>query len=254
VKTAEKAGQLLQEMVPNIRKTAELVQEITAASEEQSQSAGQINTAMSQLNQTTQQNASASEELSATAEEMSGQAQQLQQMMAMFRVDEGGRRSRPGAGAPAGQGVAQQGCQAAPARRGAGGRAGAGRRRVRALLSGGGHVTDTTCGSVPGGHSVGGMVPGGAPAGLGEPQQYLVFSLCGEAFAIGIRSIKEIIEYGQLTEVPMMPDLVRGVINLRGAVVPVVDLAVRFGRAPTEVARRTCIVIIEIESQPGRRR
>jgi purine-binding chemotaxis protein CheW len=95
------------------------------------------------------------------------------------------------------------------------------------------------------------MVPGGAPAGLGEPQQYLVFSLCGEAFAIGIRSIKEIIEYGQLTEVPMMPDLVRGVINLRGAVVPVVDLAVRFGRAPTEVARRTCIVIIEIESQPG---
>ncbi|KAB2839635.1 MAG: methyl-accepting chemotaxis protein, partial [Burkholderiales bacterium] len=71
-----------------IRKTAELVQEITAASEEQSQSAGQINTAMSQLNQTTQQNASASEELSATAEEMSGQAQQLQQMMAMFRVGE----------------------------------------------------------------------------------------------------------------------------------------------------------------------
>ena len=101
-----------------------------------------------------------------------------------------------------------------------------------------------------GGHSVGGLVPGGAPAALGEPQQYLVFSLCGEAFAIGIRSIKEIIEYGQLTEVPMMPDLVRGVINLRGAVVPVVDLAVRFGRAPTEVARRTCIVIIEIESQP----
>jgi chemotaxis signal transduction protein len=103
----------------------------------------------------------------------------------------------------------------------------------------------------PAGIAAGGLVPGGAPAALGEPQQYLVFSLCGEAFAIGIRSIKEIIEYGQLTEVPMMPDLVRGVINLRGAVVPVVDLAVRFGRAPTEVARRTCIVIIEIESQPG---
>lgn len=83
-----------------------------------------------------------------------------------------------------------------------------------------------------------------------EPQQYLVFSLCGETFAIGIRSIKEIIEYGQLTEVPMMPDLVRGVINLRGAVVPVVDLAVRFGRKATEVARRTCIVIVETEAQP----
>ncbi len=90
----------------------------------------------------------------------------------------------------------------------------------------------------------------GLPAGIGEPQQYLVFSLCGETFAIGIRSIKEIIEYGQLTEVPMMPELVRGVINLRGAVVPVVDLAVRFGRAPTEIARRTCIVIIEIVAQP----
>ena len=102
----------------------------------------------------------------------------------------------------------------------------------------------------PGGHSAGGMVPGGAPAGLGEPQQYLVFSLCGEAFAIGIRSIKEIIEFGQLTEVPMMPELVRGVINLRGAVVPVVDLAVRFGRKPTQIARRTCIVIVEIEAQP----
>ncbi|MCC7284347.1 MAG: hypothetical protein IT556_18340, partial [Acetobacteraceae bacterium] len=97
VKTAERAGQLLQEMVPNIRKTAELVQEITAASEEQSQSAGQINTAMGQLNQTTQQNASASEELSATAEEMSGQAQQLQQMMAMFRVGEGEAAAVPAA-------------------------------------------------------------------------------------------------------------------------------------------------------------
>jgi purine-binding chemotaxis protein CheW len=89
----------------------------------------------------------------------------------------------------------------------------------------------------------------GLPAGIGEPQQYLVFSLCGETFAIGIRSIKEIIEYGHLTEVPMMPDLVRGVINLRGAVVPVVDLAVRFGRAPTAIARRTCIVIVEIGAQ-----
>ncbi len=102
VKTAEKAGLLLQEMVPNIRKTAELVQEITAASEEQSQSAGQINAAMGQLNQTTQQNASASEELSATAEEMSGQAQQLQQMMAMFRVGEGEAQAAPAA-APARQ-------------------------------------------------------------------------------------------------------------------------------------------------------
>lgn len=92
--------------------------------------------------------------------------------------------------------------------------------------------------------------PSPAAAAAGDLQQYLVFSLCGESFAIGIRSIKEIIEFGQLTEVPMMPELVRGVINLRGAVVPVVDLAVRFGRKPTQIARRTCIVIVEIEAQP----
>ena len=64
-------------------------------------------------------------------------------------------------------------------------------------------------------------------------------------FAIGILSIREILEYGQLTEVPMTPPFIRGVINLRGAVVPVIDLAVRFGRQPREVSKRTCIVIIE---------
>ncbi|HRP95049.1 MAG TPA: chemotaxis protein CheW [Rhodocyclaceae bacterium] len=75
---------------------------------------------------------------------------------------------------------------------------------------------------------------------------YLQFTLTDEAFAIDILQIREIIEYGQVTQVPMMPATVRGVINLRGAVVPVVDLAARFGRAPTSVARRTCIVIVEV--------
>ena len=73
--------------MPSIRKTAELVQEITASSEEQSAGAGQINIAMSQISQTTQQNASASEELSATAEEMNSQAEQLQRLVAQFRLD-----------------------------------------------------------------------------------------------------------------------------------------------------------------------
>ncbi|HUY03556.1 MAG TPA: chemotaxis protein CheW [Rhodocyclaceae bacterium] len=91
----------------------------------------------------------------------------------------------------------------------------------------------------------------GLPVAGGDAQQYLVFALYDEAFAIGIRNIKEIIEYGHLTEVPMMPEVVRGVINLRGAVVPVADLAVRFGRARTVVGRRTCIVIVEVESEPG---
>ncbi len=87
LEVAEKAGGLLKEMVPAIKKTSELVQEIAAASEEQSSSVGQVNTAMVQLNQITQQNASSSEELAATAEEMSGQAEQLQQLMAFFKVE-----------------------------------------------------------------------------------------------------------------------------------------------------------------------
>ncbi|MDI1246140.1 MAG: methyl-accepting chemotaxis protein, partial [Rhodoferax sp.] len=84
---AEKAGKLLAEIVPNIRKTSDLVQEITAASTEQSSGVGQINSAVGQLNQATQQNASSSEELAATAEEMSGQAEQLQQTMSFFKLD-----------------------------------------------------------------------------------------------------------------------------------------------------------------------
>ncbi len=88
VKLAERAGTLLSEMVPSIRKTSDLVQEISAASNEQSAGVGQINGAMGQLNQATQQNASASEELAATAEEMGGQAEQLQELMRFFRLDE----------------------------------------------------------------------------------------------------------------------------------------------------------------------
>lgn len=90
-----------------------------------------------------------------------------------------------------------------------------------------------------------------ASAGDEEQHQYLTFALGGDMFAIGILHIKEIIEYGTLTTVPMMPEFIRGVINLRGAVVPVVDLAARFGRSPTEISRKTCIVIIEVQSAAG---
>jgi len=86
VKVAEKAGSLLEKMVPDITKTAELVQEITAASEEQSSGVGQITTAMQQLDKVTQQNAAGSEELAATAEEMQGQSENLQQVVAFFRL------------------------------------------------------------------------------------------------------------------------------------------------------------------------
>ncbi len=70
-------------------------------------------------------------------------------------------------------------------------------------------------------------------------------------FAIGILGIKEIIEYGSLTVVPMMPAFVRGVINLRGAVVPVVDLSARFGRQNSDITRRSCVIIIEASSEDG---
>ncbi len=78
------------------------------------------------------------------------------------------------------------------------------------------------------------------------PAQYLTFTLSAEMFAVGILNVKEIIEYGNLTEIPMMPAFIRGVINLRGAVVPVIDLSARFGGKSTEVGRRTCIVIVEV--------
>lgn len=91
------------------------------------------------------------------------------------------------------------------------------------------------------------------PAILGvEQAQYLTFMLAGEMFAIGILHIKEIIGYGGLTEVPMMPECIRGVINLRGAVVPVMDLSARFGKTPSSITKRTCIVIVEVETNGER--
>jgi purine-binding chemotaxis protein CheW len=90
------------------------------------------------------------------------------------------------------------------------------------------------------------LVSGGVHAAAAQdPAQYLTFQLRGEVHAIGILAIKEIIEYGGLTAVPMMPAAIRGVINLRGAVVPVLDLALRFGKPAAEPTKRTCIVIVE---------
>ena len=88
VSTAEHAGKLLDAIVPSIKRTSDLVQEITAASEEQSTTVNQIGSAMNQLSKATQQNASASEELAATSEELSGQAEQLQDVISFFNVGE----------------------------------------------------------------------------------------------------------------------------------------------------------------------
>lgn len=81
--------------------------------------------------------------------------------------------------------------------------------------------------------------------------QYLTFLLRNEMFAIGILNVKEILEYGVITNVPMMPAFFKGVINLRGSVVPVVDLAARFDEKPCNIGRRTCIVILEVNTEEG---
>ena len=94
--------------------------------------------------------------------------------------------------------------------------------------------------------------PKGGNTGGGDTHQYLTFNLGSEMFAVGILNVKEIIEYGNLTEIPMMPSFIRGVINLRGAVVPVVDLSCRFGHQPSEVQRRTCIVIVEVTQEDAK--
>ncbi len=90
---------------------------------------------------------------------------------------------------------------------------------------------------------------GKAAAQVVEEKQYLTFMLGGEMFSINILCIKEIIWYANLTEVPMMPACIRGVINLRGAVVPVMDLSSRFGKPSTPVTKSTCIVIIEVQTK-----
>lgn len=82
--------------------------------------------------------------------------------------------------------------------------------------------------------------------------QYLTFHLAREEYAIGVLRVKEIIEYGTVTRVPATPPWIRGVINLRGSVVPLVDLAVKFGLLPSEVSRRTCIVIVEVDLEEER--
>lgn len=94
--------------------------------------------------------------------------------------------------------------------------------------------------------------PQTAPGAAAPVRQFLTFSLDGELFAIAIVRIKEIIEYGTLTTVPMMPPFIRGVINLRGSVVPVVDLQARFGRPASKVSRRSCVVILELDTEEER--
>lgn len=82
-----------------------------------------------------------------------------------------------------------------------------------------------------------------------EQDQHLIFELSGEEMALPVMNIREIIRYGKLTRMPMMPGFIEGVINLRGHVVPVINLAVKFGMEKAQVDKRTCIIIMELESE-----
>lgn len=90
--------------------------------------------------------------------------------------------------------------------------------------------------------------PSGVMAVADELNQYLTFHVQGERFAIGILDVNEIIEVGAMTRVPMTPGFIQGVINLRGSVVPVVNLAARLGRSPSEISKRSCIVLVEVDA------
>lgn len=81
------------------------------------------------------------------------------------------------------------------------------------------------------------------------PRQYLRLGVGNEMFATAIDAVREILEFGQLTPLPQTPPFVRGVMNLRGAVVPVIDIGARFGEEAAEVGRRTCIVVVEIDAE-----
>ena len=89
------------------------------------------------------------------------------------------------------------------------------------------------------------------PAHTGRAGKYLTFSLADEEYGINILKIKEIIGMMPITTVPQTPHFVKGVINLRGKVIPVIDLRLKFGMEPMAYGERTCIVVVEIESASG---
>jgi purine-binding chemotaxis protein CheW len=200
-------------------------------------SVGQVNTAMTQMSKVTQQNASASEELAATAEELTTQhasavpAPRQDAERAADPAFAAFERFRPAGRTP----MDQPATTLAPA--------------AQPTLA---PAAPTT---VPAPRA-GGSPAAQAIAGAGV-DRYLTFALGGELYALSIIDVVEIIEYRALTTVPRMPDFIRGVLNLRGAAVPVVDLSTRFGREATSLARRTGIVIVDIgregQDVPGRR-
>jgi purine-binding chemotaxis protein CheW len=83
-------------------------------------------------------------------------------------------------------------------------------------------------------------------AGITETVQYLTFKLSDEVFALDVAKVREILEITNITKVPQTPEFMRGVINLRGSVVPVIDMRLKFGMSATEQTVNTCIIVVEI--------
>ena len=252
VKAAEDAGRMLAELVPSISKTAEMVQEVAAGSHEQASGVAQINKAMGQVDELTQRNASASEELSSTAEELSAQAEST-----------GSDCVLPvawsfGAGTPTWPPHPTCCCRACrrrplPLHRYTQQAIILPRPRLpRALRV---RVTFRFSAILTGTHGAGGSLDLALSSGgryeSSKPTRGVAAVLDvfpgGEEYAIEVLRVREIIEYGNVTRVPSMPTCIRGVINLRGSVLPVVDLAVKFGLPPTEPTKQTCIVVVEVE-------
>jgi len=83
-------------------------------------------------------------------------------------------------------------------------------------------------------------------ASITETTQYLSFDLDDEVFALDISKVREVLEYTSVTKVPQTPDFMKGVINLRGNVVPVIDMRLKFGMSGTEKTVNTCVIIVEV--------
>jgi purine-binding chemotaxis protein CheW len=97
-------------------------------------------------------------------------------------------------------------------------------------------------------------LPSGEPGELlPRARQFLRFALGSEMQVVQIDQVREILEVGQMTPLPLMPQFVRGVMNLRGAVVPVIDLGARLGLPVTRIGRRTCVVLVDVSSNDDER-
>jgi purine-binding chemotaxis protein CheW len=82
--------------------------------------------------------------------------------------------------------------------------------------------------------------------GITEVRQYLTLTLDNELFAVDVEKVREVLDYTTITKIPRTPEYMRGVLNLRGSVVPVIDLRLKFGMSKTENNRNTCIIVLEI--------